>query len=68
MKEEEAAALRIQSLYRGQKDRQTVKAMAAQEAQAAPRRATAVVQRWAGQGWARVSGPGNPPFVGENDG
>ncbi|CAL1169365.1 unnamed protein product [Cladocopium goreaui] len=38
LKEEEAAALRIQSLYRGQKDRQTVKAMAAQEAQAVPRR------------------------------
>lgn len=37
LKEEEAAALRIQSLYRGQKDRQTVKAMAAQEAQAATR-------------------------------
>jgi len=37
LKEEEAAALRIQSLYRGGKDRQAVKAMAEQEARAATR-------------------------------
>jgi len=34
LKEEEAAALRIQSLYRGGKDRKAVKAMAEQEARA----------------------------------
>ena len=34
LKEEEAAALRIQSLYRGGKDRQAVKQMAEQEAHA----------------------------------